>query len=464
MASSLPLEVIMLIAGHSGGQKEKLTPFTLVNKSWQAAFEKELYSSLVVLSPSRTRSIEVRPGGVHEKLGLPLAKLIEITSGPQHWRQNRRRFVRHILYRVAVPHWLNEAREKLDGYTYDNVLRRENNLAFSVDRNITLAIALQAESVITDEDYGEPESTVMTGVDDEIAPYCAAFPPNFSLPRAACITSLAFPDIETSGMVAAGYGESPWEQACPENRISLPAVLTIASVCGAIVKILLHCEDRIPLEERIMRREHRDATIEGLLRLPSSIRDLELCWYSQNEFDIDKPRTMIGPVRTDALCVALHKVSLQLQYMSIGELEVFPELFCPDGPKSSAQGNWPYLEQLQIWGIFDNSPQGAISRYADGVSPDKILVRRYLDDLFTSVGHAAQRMPRIQHLEIEFPSIHDQLRVKYLNGRWKLSIWAADQWEPSPRLLEAWKIPPCGLLPDKGLGWWKFVYSSWPPL
>jgi hypothetical protein len=223
MNSSAPQEILCLIAHHLARLDKKLSPYALVNKSWQAAFERQIYSSMVVRSPSDVTTIRKDIGWytseeVRYERGPSLETFINIISGPQDWQRARRRYVCQIIYRVVVPYWLDEDREKDEDYTYDNACRRENNQAFSegvyqlfehlstwTNQAISLQIALQATDVCTDEESGEPESIrtdITTGpTGEEIAPYCAEFVPGCSLPRASCITSLEFLELITPATI-----------------------------------------------------------------------------------------------------------------------------------------------------------------------------------------------------------------------------------------------------------------------
>lgn len=61
-ARDLPYEILSLIAksisesGKDYGPRVKLSPYALVNKAWQAAFEAEIYSTTWVRSPWRATS------------------------------------------------------------------------------------------------------------------------------------------------------------------------------------------------------------------------------------------------------------------------------------------------------------------------------------------------------------------------------------------------------------------------
>jgi hypothetical protein len=317
MASSLPQEILSLIAQHAARDDGKLTPYTLVNRAWQAAFERQIYTSLVILSPSEVTFIAVDLER-REKRGLSLKRLDEITSGSQDWRRVRRTHIRRILYKVAVPYWLSDGFEKDEEYTYDNVWRRQNDYAFTqgvkslfgylstwTSHNICLSMALQAESVSTDEDDGEPHSLPPSGDDDAIATYCADFLPDCSLPCANCITSLKFPELLTYAMVFSKHGGP--DLPCSEDRISLPAVLKIASACGTLQEITLENHYNNPSTEPEMGLRYQTATAHGLAPLPSSIRSLNFCWISPSEFEIPDTRSCSPMSKRDAICVALHK-------------------------------------------------------------------------------------------------------------------------------------------------------------
>lgn len=67
-----------------------------------------------------------------EKRGLSLARLGEIISGPQHWRQARRTYIQRILYRVAVSYWVVSIRyDGANETNWDSAWRRENNKVFT---------------------------------------------------------------------------------------------------------------------------------------------------------------------------------------------------------------------------------------------------------------------------------------------------------------------------------------------
>lgn len=135
MASAIPQEILSLIVDYAASGDDKLTPYTLVNKSWQSAFERRIYASVVVLSPSATTSITIGVDKYHEKRGLSLATLDGLTDV-------RKAYIRRILYRVAVPYWIDSPRGKDDDYTYDNTWRCENDHAFSRRRAAVVRVFL----------------------------------------------------------------------------------------------------------------------------------------------------------------------------------------------------------------------------------------------------------------------------------------------------------------------------------
>ncbi|TIA30182.1 hypothetical protein D6C83_07200, partial [Aureobasidium pullulans] len=451
MASSAPQEILSIIAHHLAQLDKKLSPYALVNKSWQAAFERQIYSSIVVRSPSDVTTVKVKehswtaPGGPHPKHGLPLDTFINITSGPEHWQRARRLHVRQILYRVAVPYWLDEDRGKGDDYTYDNAYRRENNRAFSkgvcqlfehlstwTNQAISLQIALQAEDASTDEECGEPGSIPWRGTRDEIAPYCAEFVPGYSLPRASCITSLDFPKLLSPETI---WVET-WalDMPCDENEISLPARLSIASACSALENIRLDLVDEIPSSEPNMRSTWRTAAAQGFSQLPRTIKDMTL--YRNDSGRLDESAKQ------------LQMFSMQLRHLKIQEMYISPGLFWPLDSQDTTQASWPHLEVLDLsFAAF--TPTGDFLEYGYGTHEvrhcDAKFLISYLDKVYESAGRAAQHMPRIKNFTLVFYPQTYRLHVNIRNGKRVLEIATDNEYgdlqqpyKPSSRVLDAW--------------------------
>jgi hypothetical protein len=141
-------------------------------------------------------------------------------------------------------------------------------------------------------------------------------------------------------------------------------------------------------------------------------------------------------------------------------MAVFPELLWPEGIIAA---HWPHLETLRLDRIDDVSPSGGISRYADGSDSDEILTERYIDDLYTSLGHAAQRMPNLKRANIGLAVLGHELKVLFRDNQWILRVPVDKHYKPSRRFLLAWKVPGENLQPCKGRGWQQATYTSWPP-
>ncbi|KAI4854285.1 hypothetical protein E4T44_00280 [Aureobasidium sp. EXF-8845] len=375
-----------------------------------------------------------------------------MTSGPRDWQRARRRYVRQIIYRVVVPYWLDEDREKDDGYTYDNALRRENNRAFSegvcrlfehlatwTNQALSLKVALQATDVSTHEDVGEPKSIAMMNAwrssGEEIAPYCAEFVPRCVLPRASCITSLEFLELITPNTM--WYEAGALDIRVDENKISLPARLSIASACSGLKKIRLDRGDEVPSTEPSMCATRRTAAAEGYSQLPRTIKDMTLCGYLEPELEMD----------------TLQTISTQLQHLRLESLAIYQELICPDGIY------WPYLETLHLKNqSCDAGPFGGVENAAKS-----LLIERWLNDLYTSLGHAAQKMPCLKSVILTFAYLDHELELSIKNKRWYLTVCVMDNYQPSPEVLEAWKVPGGSLQPCINQYWQEAIYPYWPP-
>ena len=478
----MPQEILSHIAQYT--TNDRLAPYTLVNKSWQAAFERRMYSSIILLSPSTTTSITIGPSQQLPKRGLSLARLDQMTSGPQHWRHLRKTYIKKILYRVAVPNRIDSLRTKYDEYTYDNVWRRDNDKAFTegvealfeylstwTQQSISLEIALQAEyAYVSDTDYDEghePETRPFgDGLADDIAPYCANLLDASVLQEAKCITSLEFPDLDIPSRIPCQYSPDGYRSGA-EDKISLPAILKIAAACGTLRTLRLDGAYQIPITEPAMRRQVRDATAAALYQLPPTVKSIEYIGDSPHTYDNPDDRLPDAAFRRqDPLSIALHNICGQLKSLHINQETVFPELFCPKGPEELMDIQWPYLETLHLERIDDNSPFSAITRYADGHTDDDVLVERYMDDMYTSIGYAARRMPRIRDLVVQWNDSRE-VSLGYHRGRWSVSFLVLRNATLvlSARVLNAWGIPEeDGLQADAASCTRYYNYTSWPPV
>lgn len=91
------------------------------------------------------------------------------------------------------------------------------------------------------------------------------------------------------------------------------------------------------------------------------------------------------------------------------------------------------------------------------------LIERYLNNFYTSLGHAAQKMPRLQSLVLTFTCLDHQLELSIKNNRWNLRLFVKDNYQPSLNVLEAWKVPRGSLQPCTDSHWQEATYISWPP-
>jgi hypothetical protein len=178
---------------------------------------------------------------------------------------------------------------------------------------------------------------------------------------------------------------------------------------------------------------------------------MTLYWSSHSDYEIADLRQ---PKGSD-----LHKFTMQLQHLRIESLAVYPELFCPDGLKLPIEAYWPYLETLHLknqvceYGPFD----GVRSNASD------LLIERYLNDLYTSLGRAAQKMPRLKSVVLTFRSLDHELELSIKNEHWNLTLCVMDNYQPSPEFLKAWKVPEGSLQPCINKYWQQATYPSWPP-
>lgn len=122
MAPHLPQEILYLIADHLKEEGDSLVSCTRVCRQWQAGFEPLIYSELIHVFSAEGVSKED-----HEK-GMSLSHFQKVTSGDG---LARRPLIRRLCYHIVVPIDLQDWQtRKYKGYTLENSVRRDNDIAF----------------------------------------------------------------------------------------------------------------------------------------------------------------------------------------------------------------------------------------------------------------------------------------------------------------------------------------------
>jgi hypothetical protein len=487
MVPYLPAEILSSIAEHVVRENDshKLTPYILVNKSWQAFFERRIYASVIVLSPSYETIVKTSHNEQHKKRGLDLRKLAEITSGPQHWQQLRRTYIQRIIYRAAVPYWISPHRawSSQTGVSKSS-WRRDNNEACFIglqslfdhiskwtNQSISLGIALRAELADTTfkAKSHEPGTRDIRQTEDSyVPPYTAEFRPDWYLPKAQCVTSLDFPTYYTN------YNFSME----PENGVSLPAVIHIASACSALQKISLDGQQTISYSSPGLRRKIWDGNAAALTRLPPTVQHVKFIGTQPfQSYNFRGADHFQAENRLNTLCTALRGISTRLTSLHITEEAIFSELFCLNAiPGQMGDMYWPHLEVLHLGTTRMSLAFKHMDRYADCSGKNGTPYTHYIDDLFESVGHAAQRMPRLKDAIVDLSCYHiepypENSTLCFRDRKWMVSSVPrmGCTYEPSLRVLEAWKIG--GDLQSRtgqdeegrDAMYWEATYTSWPP-
>ncbi|CAC9895082.1 unnamed protein product [Aureobasidium pullulans] len=232
---------------------------------------------------------------------------------------------------------------------------------------------------------------------------------------------------------------------CDENEISLPARLSIASACSALENIRLDLVDEIPSSEPNMRSTWRTAAAQGFSQLPRTIKDMTL--YRNDSGRLDESAKQ------------LQMFSMQLRHLRIESSEIFRELFCPDGLGLPIEAHWPYLETLHLKDQYYVTPP-----FHGELQPAYDLIReRYLNNLYTNLGHAAQKMPCLKSVILTFRNLDHELELSIRNKRYNLTLCVMNNHQPSFDFLEAWKVPGRSLQPCINKFWRETTYPSWPP-
>jgi hypothetical protein len=254
MTVSLPPELLFQIATLLQNDGTSLVPCTSVCRSWQAAFEPFIYSSLAVYSDDEHKEEGQR--------GISLANFQKLISGDCAIRQT---WIRKLEYNILVPYELldwttRKVWDNPEAYSIENPIREANDLAFrtamvslfqelhSWDQSSRLSLNLAIRGRRQDpapEPYTRPSEIAgdyrwdyKDGRTKSIPPYRARFLNDTSdLASVPCIEKLSF----------INHSQLSFKDNIPfwddHHQIWTGAVQTIIQRCTTIVELELDLQE-----------------------------------------------------------------------------------------------------------------------------------------------------------------------------------------------------------------------------
>ncbi|KAI9924232.1 hypothetical protein AWENTII_003063 [Aspergillus wentii] len=458
MASYLPIEIVSQIASYLAkecgeerstpwfyyGQIPRLTPCSTVSSTWQAACEPFIYRTLLVYS---------------EDLGykghLTWHGLDQLTSGAPY-RRRRRAWIRHILYQAVVP-WDNfgESRYfKLEGYTYDNPLRRGNDEVFHLavanffDVLASWGRDLEPRVCVTLLDpkgvrclpepltFDDPDGVVHPRPihfdppnDAVVIPQSLGFPPGSSLAQVPCINTVHF-----EGTV----------KRLKYSFFSSKVASEILASCPYVKHSTLRLVYPVPNDSPVLLCEQREANSNLVAQMPSTLETLNIeCGSSMSPFNAPN---LLPPSGIDSLLPNLRMLSMRLRELRLKNSRVSSELFWP-----SQQSKAPYWPRLEIF-ILETMPllpSGdrliSVAYYAENPTLDEFN-HDALSRIYIALGRAVHQMPRLQRLMLKMTdsSTHYlNLNVKKVDGVDYIRVeWSSSHgYRPDYSIYSVWGIP-----------------------
>lgn len=338
-------------------QALRLSSYTAVSRTWQAAFEQEIWSVLCV----RSEELE----GDREQGWLSLKALDDFTSGAPY-RVARRKWIQRINYCIVAPHRLKDNTLMAeDGYTPDNAVRKANDRAFH-DAMLNLFQILSTwtfnnsrpRMVVTlcgfareYTEMSEPNTRFVSDTrcqyrvdtrDGEklVLPYRARFVNNDSsaLPDVPFLTSLVFhiPEIDRDP-----------QDPC----VSIESAFQIAEHCPALTHFFLFARYYIRSDQAKGLRERREQFIRGLARLPSTLQSMT-CLHDPEAppMAFMEGPNLLPPSGIDDLSISLRHVSMKLRSLNLSGVSVTPDIFWPSGESQTDifSLHWPKMESLTL--------------------------------------------------------------------------------------------------------------------
>ncbi|KAI2829626.1 hypothetical protein CBS147321_6783 [Aspergillus niger] len=491
MAAILPLDLLTAIGSYLDEGGTPLAPYTAVCRRWQAAFEPIIYSRKLVIHSDN--------GGTEPpSSAIPVDKFQALTSGAG---AARRAWIRQLRYIINVPYELPDwTSRKHKGYRLQNPVREANNEAFKSaifklfqvlstwDRNNRLYLELglvghqPGEEPFTSycPDAWEYTWDFTNGRTKAIKPYRAYFPENDAsmLPYVFCIDTLAFVDLWDT------------DNGLRDHQIWARAIFQIVQHCPTIMELRIDLDYQTRPDQLEYLQARRQAISDGLTMVPSSLKVFDFTNELEAPWKDMMPALNVLSSDTDSLATTMRDLSINLRSLKLHNTALTLDFLCPidsDGKPTIPDLHWPHLETIELNYVPCWLPSGKwlthptpeyeariaaiedwewiICHSEEGFVDRPVFETEQFHRLFISMGHAAQRMPRLTSIIFQLnSSVHLRFDFRVTTGRNAIATWFSQvDYRPDHRVAAAWNFSEKDLeLVDFGQAY-SVRFTNWPP-
>ncbi|GLA63386.1 hypothetical protein AtubIFM54640_004528 [Aspergillus tubingensis] len=491
MAGTLPLELLIAIGSYLDEGGTPLAPYTTVCRRWQAAFEPLIYSKKLVIHSDN--------GGTEApSSAISVDNFQALTSSAG---ATRRTWIRQLQYIIIVPYELPDwTSRKHKGYRLQNPVREANNEAFisailrlfqalsTWDRNNRLSLELglvgrqPGEEPFTSyfRDAWEYTWDFTNGRTKATKPYRANFPDNDAtmLPYVPCIDTLHFVEL------------SDPDNGQMNHQIWARAIFQIAQHCPTIVELHVDLDYQTRPDQLEYLQARRQAVSDGLAMVPSTLRVFDFTNELEEPWKDMLPALNVLSSDTDSLAVTVRDLSINLRTLKLQKTALTLDFLCPIddfGQPTLPDLHWPHLETIELNDVPRWLPSGKwlthptpeyqariaaiedwdwiICHSEEGFVERPVFEIEQFHRLFTSLGHAARRMPQLTSILFHLDSsIHFRFEFRVTTGRLATATWFSRiDYRPDNRVAAAWGFSET----DMELVDFKRAYTvrfnTWPP-
>ncbi|KAL2813094.1 hypothetical protein BJX63DRAFT_394909 [Aspergillus granulosus] len=422
--NDLPPELISHILSFL--RSEPLAPYASVSKQWQAIIEKQTFSSLKL-----------------DTTQLP--ELAQIVSPP------RQQLLRQLELKILLPEYPAEAREEVE----TNEDREQNSRAFTdAIRSLFRVLAAwreDCEASLSLSIYARSPSDIRETPTDERKKRRANPKDLLEWRFEGSYLQFLDPPETLPAVPVIGVFAAPGNQGLTSNRDIAPA---------AVSKILSRLPRMREVQGRLSDDERKDHSLRNKLRAefadslslwPTSIEHLNLNYRGWPPMDPNFAPLVRSTPGSDALSIALHRLSQQLVTLTLSDIMIGSELFWPPGSSTNPPPSWPKLTSYHLeytmatpsgeW-LFERDPrwvdtvwsreQDVELRYPDPMIPaaqDRLKdswrtkpVRPLMIEFYRTASTATQYMPKLEkmllHAQLDPGARNDPDGVILDAGHW----------------------------------------------
>ncbi|KAL4905035.1 hypothetical protein BDW74DRAFT_178045 [Aspergillus multicolor] len=478
----------------------KLAPYTVLSRTWRAVLERVIWKELRVNKFSELKTYTASARSIPGEHGVS-------RNDEDAYRRERVRYIRHLTW-IWWPKWIPGVEASEVPEIYNGQFQAKMRELFTLLHSwggIRSDIGMQLSLDVRSSEFIPLPSDIIDELETNVH-MLATLDARGLWERAQMsytprLSAEVLQDLPVLSYITAfGITEPDENDASPSVFMGLlNRFLNVKRVYGGEGRV-------IPRGALRALADSRNEIAEYLPLVPASIETFEYQLDYERELAFNPAHNAANYLNAhclDGVSIGFRGLSMRLRKLHLDHVRINNSVFWPDAAEGvdTEALYWPVLEELLIkevppytadgeW-ILENDPDKWYNNFDISLDDDPDQDWQYeggyygprgpiradeANKMYTAMGLAAQRMPRLRILDFSFRAENNEggpdrwLRFEkdVGTGKAKLEIVSDYGMQVEEGFLDAWRVREAGEekvreMREGGLGWQKVYFETWPP-